>query len=198
MFTQRLRLLLVGLFATATVVTTTVGIAAPANADPGTTCTAPEAYGQISRTYSMTSYTSTVRISAAGFTTAWCPTAGTDYKYELYYLRATPEGNVDYSQNELVARSTSVTPSYLGRSRNGTDIAFPDVTFNLGRFSSTPGIYVGIASYSKPWYLASYSDSPTNTDWYYLSSTGDFATASMQSRPTPGSCKIYAGKTNCG
>ncbi|MGA8257673.1 MAG: hypothetical protein WB767_13955, partial [Nocardioides sp.] len=145
MFSKRLRLLLAAVFAIATVVTTTVGVAAPAHATPGTTCEAPSVSGSITRTYNPYYQRYVYTVDNTGWTTASCPNtySNTDYRYELAYYVADHQGYVGSSATDEVA-STSLTPvsNRMNGARIGTRIEFPDAQYFEAPYFGYSGVYV--------------------------------------------------------
>ncbi|MGA8257204.1 MAG: hypothetical protein WB767_11590 [Nocardioides sp.] len=192
MFSKRLRLTLAAVFATATVVTTTVGVAAPAHATPGTTCVSPSVSGTVTKNYNIYTGRYVYSVSNSGWTTASCPSTYTDYRYDIEYRLADFQGGASYSTADLVA-STSLTAVHnrMNGARIGTSIAFPNASYSEPQYFGYSGVYVFVSAYAKSRFASSWSSEPAEVQTYFLPGTGDFDTHGMSESKPSNYCYAY-------
>lgn len=190
---KRFRQILVAFAATTAVATTTVAVASPASADPGVNCSAPSISGAVMPGIWSTS--NRVYASATGSVSANCVNPFFDYKYELSYHPASIFASAALSSADDV-QSTSITKT--GTTTNpSTSISFPDASWTRNG-SGYHGVYLEISSYSKSSYQQSWPTEPTNVDWYFLPSYGNYDTAPMAQDSPPNYCQMALGYTKTG
>ncbi len=160
---ERLRQLLVALAATAAVASTTVVLAAPADASGGDTCMDPHLTG----TFTKGSHTTpngltvaVVKFNAVGYTSANCPGTYVDYRYRAAFT---------YNGQTTSAYHSEIEPVYGYRSgafvRMGTRIRFPEQRLN---FTGYKDVVLAVTSGSKSAFTSTWCRSNEETSEYLL------------------------------